>query len=267
MSIFFRDLAKCFSNWTYWVHLSLVDISIYYRTKKLGFLWVFISSLLFVLVLGNLYHRLFDVSIWYYSVHLYFGLIIWNFISQSLTGGCNLINQRLGLLSSTSTVSVFDLVLRLVLKNFFILLGNFIPLMIITLSCLRSDIWLWGLPLLVGLILIIVFVMLSCLLFVFLSVFIPDLNEVVGAVLRIGFLATPIIWLENGFSVVEQSRNVLRYYLDFNPFYHLLVVARGGVFDQQLLSSYIIVTVLIFILLLLCILVYPMFNRKLQRRL
>ena len=55
-----------------------------------------------------------------------------------------------------------------------------------------------------------------------------DLSEIFQAVMRIAFLATPIIWMPG-----EGGRGgVMGAYLTFNPFYHFLEVVRAPLLGQ-----------------------------------
>ena len=56
-----------------------------------------------------------------------------------------------------------------------------------------------------------------------------DLVEVFNAVIRIAFLATPVIWMPGE----GMTRSVMSAFLIYNPFYHFIEVVRAPMLGQS----------------------------------
>jgi ABC-2 type transport system permease protein/lipopolysaccharide transport system permease protein len=69
-----------------------------------------------------------------------------------------------------------------------------------------------------------------------------DLAQVMTAVLRIAFLATPIIWVVPAVSESDPRSGLLAPFLLFNPFYHFLEIIRAPLLGNPItLSTWVVV--------------------------
>ena len=65
-----------------------------------------------------------------------------------------------------------------------------------------------------------------------------DLSEVIKAIMRIAFLATPIIWIPGG----TGRGGVMEAFLNYNPFYHFLELVRAPLLGNPIeLISWLVV--------------------------
>jgi ABC-2 type transport system permease protein len=262
---FLGEAYKALTRPAYWLYSSILDASLQFRNNRLGFLWVLLSSILFVLVLGQLYPQLLGVSVLEYSVHLYMGLTIWNFISHSITQASGLSVVHKSFLSSTVSVSLVDMVLRTVAKNFIICVHNLIPFFIFLIFMMPGAIGIAVFAkIFTGLFLIVLFVVSAGLVCTLLASIFPDLSEMLNAIFRIGFLATPIIWMQDKISIIDSSRDGLRYFIDFNPFYHLIELVRAPLFGEQIGHHALVIFSLTGVALVVVTLSYAPLKRRIE---
>lgn len=265
ISEFVGDLKGAFLKPGYWIYASILDASLQFRNNRLGFLWILFSSVIFVLVLGQLYPQLLGISVLEYSIHLYIGLTLWNFVSHSITQSSNLSNAHKSFLASTVSISLIDMVFRTVTKNLIICLHNLLLFVLFVLLVTPEDIGFFGLlTALAGLIAVVIFVAVASLVCCLSSAFLPDISEILNAVFRIGFLATPIIWMQDKISVIDSTRAGLRFYIEFNPFYHLIELVRAPFFSSPINAHLLVIISLTLGLLLLASLSYSSLMRRIE---
>ena len=125
--MFWQDFKHTLSHPGFWLYCALIDSSTKFRNNKMGFLWIFISSLVFVVVLSKLYHTMLGVPILDYALHLYIGITIWNFLSHTITQSASIIDTQKNFLAAPN-ITFVDLVFRGLIQNFIVFAHNFILL-------------------------------------------------------------------------------------------------------------------------------------------
>jgi len=118
---------------------------------------------------------------------------------------------------------------------------------------------LYALVSLVGLILLIANGLWLTVVFGIISARYRDLAEIVQAIMRIAFLATPIIWIPG-----EGARGgVMGAFLTFNPFYHFLELIRAPLLGNSIASlSWLVVLFITALGFVLAQLMYDRFARQ-----
>lgn len=83
-----KNFLKLSTKYKYWLDFLLVmtqkEIKARYKHAALGFLWIIISPLLQMLVMGFVFQFFVPVKVDNYFLFLFAGLLPWNFFSQSL---------------------------------------------------------------------------------------------------------------------------------------------------------------------------------------
>ena len=265
VSEFVKDLRDAVCNPGYWIYSAILDTSVQFRNNRLGFLWILLSSVVFVLVLGQLYPQLLGVSVLEYSIHLYLGLTLWNFISHSITQSASLSIAHKSFLSSTVAVSLVDMVFRTVMKNLIICWHNLIPFFVFGLFVMPESVCFTSfMTAVIGMVFVVIFVISLGLVCCLCTAVLADLSEILNAVFRIGFLATPIIWMQDKISVIDSSREGLRFYIDFNPFYHLIELVRAPFLGDNIFNHIAVIFILIFLSLLIASFSYSPLKRRIE---
>src|SRR5437879_9847490 len=83
-----HDLAGGFVKVWMWWALAWQDIRLRYRGSVLGPFWLTISTLVMVVAMGLIYSQLFRMEIATYLPFLTLGLITWQWLSATITEGC-----------------------------------------------------------------------------------------------------------------------------------------------------------------------------------
>jgi len=84
------------SIWNYrhfWIALAKMDLRARFRRTRIGILWVIIHPLLFTIMLGIVFKYVFNSSFLDLTVYIFSGIVLWNWIVESITYGSNIFIQ------------------------------------------------------------------------------------------------------------------------------------------------------------------------------
>lgn len=235
----YADLVSTLKSPGSWLYSAWITFLVRYRKTVLGPLWVVAGPAMFILMLGTLFERVTAHNSGYFVPHFAIGFIIWNYITSVMAAAPRLFaNYKAALLHGPS--NHIAIVLK-VMSGALIVLFHQVAIIILTLFLYRitpSLSWFLIIP---GMLLLIAHSIWVLILVGVLGARYRDLAEMVEMVMRIAFLATPIIWMpgDNG------QASIVSLYLTFNPFYHVIEPIRGAILGTPVaLESWIISTAL-----------------------
>ncbi len=201
-----------------WARLGWFDIESRYRRTTFGPLWIVLLTGLTVSAIGFVYGSLFKVPVRDFIPYVAIGLITWGWISSSLIeAGTSFSAYKFVLLNQTLHPS--SIVVRVVVRNWFILLHNGLVILLLFLVFGRAPVgqMLLAVP---GMLLVGATVFAGATVAAFACTRFRDLQQVLVAMLSLGFLVTPVIWAPE---VLGEHR---AYIAHLNPITHLLDVVR-----------------------------------------
>lgn len=217
--------------------MPLLQFLIRYRRTALGPLWLLIGPSLFIALLGLLYAEIGASSPGEFVPHLAIGLITWTLVQGFVTGSPTVF-QRGRAQIMQGAQSLDDVVSVDVITTLLTFLHQ-VPIIVVVFLIYQLPLHWAALESLIGLVFIIVNGVWVTQVFGILGARYRDLTEVFAALMRIAFLATPIIWMpgDNG------RGGVMVAFLTYNPFYHFLEVVRAPLLgnDVALLSWAVVI--------------------------
>lgn len=222
----------------YWIYKAQLTFKIKYRNSRLGILWTPLSVFVVVSVIGTVWGVLLaKESMLDYYLYLFTGYSIWVVLAGSVEQGC-----REVALKTAGGIPFLTVVLeRLTLTLFPLLL--ILPVLIIVLLVFVDFDFFTIVKIISSLFLIIIWSMgLICLLIAITS-FAPDLRHFINAMMRLAFLATPIIWDVARLGEFQE-------YILFNPFYLPLDVTRKALLGMVEMKQVYIFSIYTFLLLM-----------------
>lgn len=201
-----------------WGRLGFYDVLTRYRRTVLGPLWIVMSTGVSIACLGVLYGTLFKVNMKVFFPYITAGIILWTFISSTLTEGTTLFLTYRHVVVNM-VIYKPAIAVRVLVRNILVLVHNFVVFVIVA--------WWMGVPvsancLLVipGLLLLFLNMYWMILLLGYASSRFRDISQVVTALIGVLFLITPVIW--------EKSMLGSRaYFADINPLTHLIDIVRA----------------------------------------
>ncbi len=218
-----RQFADSLKEPEFWAYASWLDVATRHRRTRLGFLWFLAPSAMFLLVLGNVYSHLMRHPAAQYLPYLGVGYVVWRFMLQIVNDSVSVFTTHKAFIMDGHT-RLTDFVLRSFSKAGYQLVFGMIVVFGVMLwspemSVIRMLTMLVTLPLLV-----INLAWISvCLALV--GARYRESHEVMGTVMVVGFLITPVLWTVDRFPP-DTLRGVL---VRVNPAFHLIDIVRAPV--------------------------------------
>ncbi len=250
-----HDLASSLKLWRIWLFLTYEDMKTGYRNTLLGPFWPIINILFFAvpicILYNNVYHKTED-----YYLYVFSGLIVWSFISISITRGISSLIQAGGYLTEIKLpVSLF--LLKTVVKesvSFFHVLIAFCLYLVFSHKN-TSMILLLTFP---GVICLVLTLYFWCFSGSILALYFRDVLEILPKLLRFLFLVTPVIWEQQN---INQKYHI---FVQLNPMTVLVNIVRKpllGILPTW--NEWLFVLALCFMGFIVSLLVYQVTKNKL----
>jgi ABC-type polysaccharide/polyol phosphate export permease len=219
-----RDILGGIAASRLWAMLGWLDIRQRYRRSMLGAFWLTISMGVMVVALGTLYASLFKIDSAEFLPFMAAGLTVWGFLSASIGDGTSVFIAADGIIKGGGIPLTIH-VLRIIWRNIIVLAHNLTVMPLVYLWFGHGPGWeiLLFIP---GLLLVTVNLFWIILIVGPLCTRFRDLPPVVMNALQIFFFMSPIIYKP------ELLAERYGFFLDWNPFNHLLEVVRAPLLGQ-----------------------------------
>lgn len=218
------DIVQSFLRTPLWVTLGWYDFELQYRRAYIGPLWEIIIVAVWVAGLGLLFGRLLGHDQGDYLVYMASGVVLWQYISSTLTTGANVF-----VVNSRQIVSVNNPLFTYVLRNVIEHLAKlcihslvFVAVMAITRTSVKP-VMLLAVP---GLVVLVFTTLWAVPLLGFIGARFRDFTHLLRAGMRFLFFATPVFWYADGLNDREFLAN-------YNPFTHFLEIVRAPLVGES----------------------------------
>ena len=246
--------------WRYLVYRAYLRLQVIHNKSVIGFLWEPLMIIIMTIILSVVWSQVLKEQDFYsYFIYLIVGFSVWYYISSLVSVGTNIFYLRAKRISKSAYPLLsypIEEVIRYSLSFALIL-----PILFIVVSLLGPG---FGLTNIFFLISGIFLIMLSGLGFA-LSVgtivfFFGDFGKVVKAIMRVAFMATPILWHPDRLGEYE-------YLLVLNPFYSYIHFCRDGFLNGVVEPGFALVVILqTLILLFIGITFLALFGDAIKKR-
>ena len=196
------------------------DVRARYRRSALGPFWITLSMGVMIGTIGIVFGQIFKSPMHEFLPFLTIGMILWTFIASVVTEGAT------GFISAESIIKqlpipLFVHIMRMIWRNFLILLHNLVIFPIVLLIVGKPLDWvaLLSIP---GLFLDILNLGWIVLILATVCARYRDLPQMVTSVLQVIFYLTPVMWMP---SLLPSHAGA--WLLDLNPMFHLMEVSRA----------------------------------------
>ena len=212
-----EDIVRSFASPPLWITLGWYDFTLRYRRTYLGPLWELLVVGVWIAGLGLLFGRLLDADE-NYLVYLSIGVILWSYISSTLTTGATVFLSNARAISSINN-PLFTYVLRNAVEHWAKMVVHSL-ILIGVLVWSREQLGWQTLLAVPGLLLLFLGSLVAVPLLGFAGARYRDLTHMIRAGMRFLFFATPVFWYVDGLG----DREFLAL---LNPFTHYLELVRA----------------------------------------
>lgn len=226
----------------YWAYSSWLAIATKYRRTSLGLFWAIVPTTVFIVVLGNVYSHLMGYPLAEYLPYLGIGYVSWRFMIHVINDAVGTFHQHKAFIME-GRMRLTDFVLGSFAKAaFYLVFGGVVLLGVFLWSPAVHMAAVWTLLLTLPLLAINLAWMAMCI--AMLGARFPDIQEVIGTVLILGLLLTPILWPIEKFPSDSMRGIVVR----FNPAFHMIDVVRAPLLGKMPEAVSIVVVLLMAVL-------------------
>jgi len=216
-----RDVVRSAKLWHIWTRLGLLDLRMRFRRSAVGPGWVFLNLSVLVMAIGFIYANLLGQDAHYFIPYLTAGLILWNYLTNSIVEGGNAFVNCEGYIKQISLpiyIYVFRAFVSVALTAgitafAFVLVAIFyrVPLSAGTLLAVP------------GLLIVLTASLFLITIFAHLNTRFRDIAHMATVLLQVLFYATPVIFPAE---VLLTRRPDLSFVITLNPMFHLIEVVR-----------------------------------------
>ena len=211
----------------FWVHLALSDLRARWRRSFFGAMWSIIQPLTFTLMISFIFSRLFNTELKTYIPYILSGIVIWDFISSSLTTGTLAFVQADAYIKQCKRpLAIYTL--RLVLGNLMVLGLSSLALILWVILIFPENFGIEWLAALAVFPLAFLFVWPLATVFAYIGVRFRDLSHVMGLLLQMVWFVSPVYFEEKLFR--DGGLGML---VDYNPVYNLLNIVRAPLLSGE----------------------------------
>lgn len=233
-----KILSGCFSEQfrriTCWLYFTWFNFAVRYRKTFLGPLWIIVGPTLFIVFLGLLFSQVNDSDTSIFIPHMAVGLIVWTLLSGFVNNSTKVFQRNKAQIMQ-GNMSLLDITIVEVLSTILLFVHQLIILLVVFVL-FGINLNFYTLFSLFGVLLLIINGLWLTMFFGIIGARYRDLPEIVSAIMRIAFLATPIIWMPGGKGIEDVGGRgaVIDAFLNFNPFYHFLDLIRAPLLNQSI---------------------------------
>jgi len=233
-----KHLLQSLRDPSFWAYSTWLGIVTHYRRSRLGPLWLFAPSALYIWGLGWFFSSMQGRPLKEFAAHVSIGTVVFRLMSSVVTESTHILSANQAFIMDGRT-RVTDYALRVLARSLF-LAAIAMPMVILALWLypnLQPQGFYW-LLLTVPLVLLNLF-WCSILLALFGARF-PDTEQIVSNIFLFAYILTPIIWYAESMPV-DSVRGIL---MRLNPLFHFIEAIRAPLLGEQIVmlnSFYVLI--------------------------
>ena len=216
-----RDVLRSVRLWHIWTRLGFLDLRMRFRRSAVGPGWVFLNLAVLVVAIGFIYANLLGQDAREFIPYLTAGMILWNYLTNSIVEGGNAFVNCEGYIKQIS-LPIYVYILR-AFVSVGLTSGITVFAFVIVALYYRIPISAGTLLAVPGLLIVMTASLLLITIFAHLNTRFRDIAHMATVVLQVLFYATPVIFPAD---LLLERRPDLAFVIELNPMYHLIEVVR-----------------------------------------
>lgn len=221
------------------IHLAWMEIKARYAKSKLGPVWMPLGNAISIIGLGVIWGSLLKENLSTFLLSLATGLVIWQFISNSILESCDLFITHGFIIRNVKVFPLF-FTIKLLLRHFINLLHN-IPMIILIMFFYNVEFSLNTSLSIIGIIIVALNMVWISFLVSMICARFRDISYAITSFMPIIFFITPVIFR------ADHVPASLHFLINLNPFTHFINIIRQPIINQTPdITSYVAaITILI----------------------
>jgi len=221
------------------IQFSTFQFLLKHKRTRLGSLWIIITPAVFIFFIGFLYSGIAGLNLNVFIPHMTIGYVGWTLLGGFVQSSSTVVVRHQGFVSQAgaSMENIATMEMTSIFLQFF---HQAILVFIILMHFKVEQDW-YSFVSILGVFLAAINGRSAIIVLGTICVRYRDMQEAVGSIVRIAFLATPIIWMAG-----EDGRGgLIGPYTLLNPFYHFLEIIRAPLLGNRVadISWYIVLTI------------------------
>lgn len=218
------------NRWHRWLYVAWFNFVVTYRNTTLGPFWLLAGPALFIVILGGLYSHVNGVEMDVFIPHLAVGIILWTLLGGFVTKSTTVYQRnRAQILQGSMTlieITVVDVI------SIFLQFVHQLLIAVVVFVIYSHQLSLYAFVSLIGIAIVVANGIWLSIVCGIIGARYRDLHQVISAIMRVAFLATPIIWM-----ATSSRGQALGIYLLLNPFYHFLEIVRAPLLGMPISTT------------------------------
>ncbi len=218
-----KDFSRAARQYRVWLHLGWVEVKQRYRRSIIGPWWISLSMLIFILMMGIVFSRLFHQSLNEYIPFFTAGFLFWTFISTSVSEAAEIFKSNGGFIKQINLP--FHLyVFKHVVRQVICLMHNAVVYLLVC-AFFKFNPGMNFILVVPGFLLLLLNVYWMCFFLAIVCARYRDMIPIITSCVQIAFFVTPISWMPR---LLDQNPAILKY----NPLVYLLDIVRSPLLGQ-----------------------------------
>lgn len=257
-----RDVFESFRNPDFWAMSSWLVIIVRARKSRLGMIWLFAKSIVYVFGLGTFFASMrslgnADATMGEFYAHVALGMMVFSLLMSAITSSANVFVASKAFILD-GHVRLSDYLLQVLAKAFFDMC-LYLPVVVVALWMVGGVAPLGLLTTLPALLLVYLNALWIAALFGVLGARLPDLGNMIATASIFAFILTPIIW----YPAMMPEGSIRGTLMRFNPLFHFVEIFRAPILDNTISHASILYVVIFTLVgLLASTLVYRRYARN-----
>lgn len=239
-NIFIDDLSLSLKKISLPVALGIQDVILRYKRSQIGPFWITLNLLILGSCLSFVFSIVLNKEPNLLVPHIFLGLIFWNFFTQTINEGCSAFTSNTSLLHQIK-IPYLIMVIRVMIRNTFVLLHNLILLPIIFLI-FDLQFGINTLLIIPNFIIVLIFLFFLVIFLAIINSRFRDFENIVSNLINVSFYLTPVFW-STSFLINDK----FIFLLNLNPFYHMIELLRLPLLSEEVLFTHYLVLVVLII--------------------
>ena len=218
LNLVMQDLQRGALHYRVWLHLGRVEVKQRYRRSVIGPWWISLSMLIFILMMGVVFSRLFHQSLDEYIPFFTAGFLFWAFFSSSVIEAAEIFKANGGFIKQMNLPFSLYVFTHIVKQIIFLLHNAVVYLLVCCFFGFNPGFSV--LLVLPGLLLFVINVYWLSFLIAVICARFRDVVPIISSCTQIAFFVTPISWMPR---LLDGHSGILKY----NPLVYLIDVVRS----------------------------------------